>query len=522
MPANSINAGVQRSVAKGVMSAATWQVAKIVASALAAPILARLLTPAGYGQYAFYLAVVMVAWPIANAGMLQVLSRYTAQRPDDGAWRRNIASVAGPANLVGTLIVGGAILAWLWLTGNSESARMAAVIVAVAIAFEQLGHFARGVLYGAHQDERANLPAAAGAVLGSVLSVALALAGLGLAGALLGLALANAISGLVTAALAAPLLRGGSAQRRETQPRMGELLRFGFGSALFLTLSQAMYRADAMLILPLAGAEQAGLYAAATQWSEFVWFLPLAVQSVMIQSTSKLWIDGRVDEIAALLNNMVRLVALGTALILIVIMLFAGQIMQVYFGPAFAGASLPLRVLAPGVFGYSLARILHPVIQARGNVGALLPLIAGAAVLNIVLNILLMPVMGSVGAALSSCLTYGGLIVLYERQLRAYGVHAFAGFNLARFGLLCVVTAVLAAPAILIPAPLPAIAVGGAVAVAVFGFGALLLRLVSPDELRKLTQHLPGPIGRLAGRAMNPIALFVTRATTRASVGTVR
>lgn len=513
-----MNAGAQPGVAKGVMSAATWQAGKIVASALAAPILARVLTPAGYGQYAYYLAIVMVAWPIANAGMLQVLSRYAAQRPDDAAWRKRIASVAGPANMLGTLLVGGAILGWLWLTANSDSARTAAVIVAVAIAFEQLGHFGRGVLYGARQDERANLPAAAGAVLGSGLSVVLALAGLGLGGALLGLALGNAFTGLVTAALAAPLLRGADLPQAAAPPRVRELLRFGLASVLFLTLSQALYRADAMLILPLAGAEQAGLYAAATQWSEFVWFLPLAVQSVMIQSTSRLWVEGRIEEIAALLNTMVRLVALGTALILIVIMLFADSILHVYFGPAFAGASLPLRVLAPGVFGYSLARILHPVIQARGNVGALLPLIAGAAALNVVLNILLMPVMGSVGAALSSCLTYGGLIFLYERQLRAYGVRAFAAFSLSRFALLCAGTALLASPALFIPAPLLAIAAGGAVSVVVFGLGALLLGLVSPDELRNLVRHLPKPLGRLAGRALDPITVCATRRAARTSV----
>lgn len=517
-----MSAGTRHGVAKGVMTAATWQVAKIAASALAAPVLARLLAPTGYGQYAYYLAIVMVAWPIANAGMLQVLSRYASQRPDDAAWRKGVAAIAGPVNLIGALVVGGAVLAWLWLTARTDDARMAAVIVFVAIAFDQLGHFARGVLYGARQDERANLPAAAGAVLGSVLSVVLALAGLGLTGALLGLALANVVSGIATTALAAPLLRGTEPPHAETKPRTGELLRFGFGSALFLTLSLALYRADAMLILPLAGAEQAGLYAAATQWSEFVWFLPLAVQSVMIQSTSKLWVEGRIDEISTLLHNMVRLVALGTGLILIVIMLFADQIMQAYFGPAFAGASLPLRLLAPGVFGYSLARILHPVMQARGNIGALLPLIAGASALNIVLNIVLLPVLGSVGAALSSCLTYGGLIFLYERQLRTYGVRAFAGFNLARFGLLCAATIGLAAPALLISTPLISIALGGAVSVIVFGVGALLLRLIHVDELRRLARRLPRPLDGLVNHAINPIAGFVLRIEARASINTGR
>ena len=55
-----------KAVSKGIVSVGSWSVAKLATAAVVLPILARLLGIEGYGQYAYYLAV-LLPLPIAKS-----------------------------------------------------------------------------------------------------------------------------------------------------------------------------------------------------------------------------------------------------------------------------------------------------------------------------------------------------------------------------------------------------------------------------------------------------------------------
>ena len=146
-----------------------------------------------------------------------------------------------------------------------------------------------------------------------------------------------------------------------------ELLRFGLTAMVFSVLNMALCALDVILVRHLAGGAQAGLYAAAVQWSQFVWFIPIAVEGVMLQSTARLWAERRVGDVSSLVSRLLRYVMLGTAFLLLIVFALGDQIVILYFGPQFAEAALALRLLVPGAFCYAMARVLWPVIQAGGD-----------------------------------------------------------------------------------------------------------------------------------------------------------
>ena len=80
-----------KAVSKGIVSVGGWSVAKLATSAVVLPILARLLGIEGYGQYAYYLAVLLLSSQFANVGMMQTMTRRIAERPDDVSWCRAVA-----------------------------------------------------------------------------------------------------------------------------------------------------------------------------------------------------------------------------------------------------------------------------------------------------------------------------------------------------------------------------------------------------------------------------------------------
>ena len=486
----------RRSLVPAVLSGALWSSSKVIASAIATPVFARMLGPEGYGQFAYYVGILFVASPFADGGISWILPKELSEHGADLPRRRALITFcarlqATTAPLVWLLV--GLFLAY-FAPGPEPSGRVATALIAL-LAGEALWRFSRGVLYGMHQEATANTAATLGAVLAPVFGVALVAAGSGVAGVLGGLAAGSLITGTLALARALPFLRPACAADAGGPPPAlpaARLLRFGASSVLFSALTLGLYRADAILVRHFSNDTQAGLYAAAVQWSEFVWFVAIAAEAVMLQTAAPHWAARRIDEITTLVARAVRWVVLVTTHLLLVVGILAEPILEVYFGGDFAQAATVMRLLVPGVLAFAVARVMGPVIQARGRVGTMVAVIATGTALNVLLNLLLLPTWGAMGSAIATTVTYGGVALTYLVTLRREGVSPLRDLRLARLGLLAVATAAaLLLVRTLLAGPIAVVAVGGALATLVYWAGALWIGVVDGDELRGLLDAMP-------------------------------
>ncbi len=493
-------------VSVGVWTGIIWNASKILASALLMPFVARLMGAEGYGQYAYYLALIFLASALARLGVPYTLTKYLAERPADPAWRHGLIRYGAWVQSLGGLIAVVGLLAFLGARADATTG-LAALAVVAALVGDQAAYFGRGVLYGLRREAAANNAAALGAVLAPALGLALAAAGLGVVGVVAGLAVANLIMAALT--LRAAVVGAGPAPASGASPLpVRALIKFGLSASLFSILHLALYRADAVLIRHLSTDAQAGVYAAAVQWVEFVWFVGIAVESVMLQASVRLWLDNQLAAITALVGRFLRLVALGTTLMLVVVLGLADHILSLYFGPGFEGAALTLRLMAPGVFGFALARVMWPVVQARGQAGPLLGAMGAGLAANLLLNLWLTPQWGALGAAAATSLAYAGVGVAYLLILRAWGVRLFSVSHSLRLG--AVAAAALTVIGLIAAALQPAwlaILVGGGGGTAVFGAGAVLLGLVEAQDVEAVLARLPAawrPAGLRLITALKP------------------
>ena len=493
-----------KTVSKGIVSVGTWSATKLLVTGLILPLYSRLLGIEGYGQYAYYVALLLLASQPANCGMRQTLTRYLAERTEDRAWHRQMARFAGCVNAVAAGLVGVIVASWLLssLPLEFRSFLLTAVVIGLLWS-EQLLQHAGGILYGLHREEQATLPASLGIVFGGAFGVGLAAAGFGVLGALSGMLAAGIIVAVVTMCLAQRAL-GGSGQRERERPLpRRELLQFGLSSMAYAGIAMTLYSIDVVLVRHFAGDQQTGLYAAAVQWSEFVWFLPIAIEGVMLQTTARLWVQGQVDDITQLVSRLMRYVALTTAFLLLFVLVFSEQILTLYFGPEFIEAAVPLQLLVPGAFAFSLARVIRPVIQARGWVMTLLKVVVAATIVNIALNVALIPSWGAAGASVATSVSFIGVAMAYVRLLQVEGAHPFQSFAAGRFIVLCAITL-----AVLVPIPLAissswmALMMGGILALVVYWTGAFWLGLLRVRELERIVESLPGPLHRLGIKLM--------------------
>ncbi|GAB3379668.1 lipopolysaccharide biosynthesis protein [Azotobacter armeniacus] len=194
----------------------------------------------------------------------------------------------------------------------------------------------------------------------------------------------------------------------------GELLRFGSRSHPDVLFQQILMRADYLLIGLLLDSQALGYYAMATAAAELLFIVPEAVTTPLMK---RLLQQGegieQLTPLALRLTGTAMLVAcLGMALI-------GEWLIVLLFGSAFRPAYPALLALLPGIFSLCYSSILHLDLLGKERPGTLSVFAGGAAALNLLLAVLLIPHWGIVGASIASSVAYSALalamLLLYWR-----------------------------------------------------------------------------------------------------------
>ncbi|MCW3137388.1 MAG: polysaccharide biosynthesis C-terminal domain-containing protein, partial [Methanophagales archaeon] len=153
-------------------------------------------------------------------------------------------------------------------------------------------------------------------------------------------------------------------------------------------------------------ATDVGHYAVAVGLSRFFWIVPQAVQTITYPTTSEYWTKNN----HAALQKMIDKSMKNTACVLLPIGLgvgfFARDIITFIFGEEFIYAVLPLQILLIGTsINGSTSRAIGGSLSAVGRPDLDLKKVSISALSNIILNILLIPYFGIVGAAIATAVS---------------------------------------------------------------------------------------------------------------------
>ncbi|HKJ57911.1 MAG TPA: oligosaccharide flippase family protein, partial [Halobacteriales archaeon] len=280
-----------------------------------------------------------------------------------------------------------------------------------------------------------------------------------------------------------------------------ELLQFNTMSVLLVFLMMSLYHVDILMLQPLAGSEQVGYYKAALKLAEFLWFVPLAIQTVFVHSTSELWSRDRLDQITELATRTTRYTLLTTAVMALGIAALADAVVPIYFGPTATPAIEPLLLLLPGALGFAAARPLIATAQGKGDLKYPILATGSAALINAALNLSLIPTYGIRGAAVATSVGYGSMFVFHLWSARQIGVEPLAD---ARTGRIALTTLLAAGPILylptVIPDPLLALVVVPPVGLTLFLSVAIATGALDAMEPIEVLGSFPSPIGAWADR----------------------
>jgi O-antigen/teichoic acid export membrane protein len=121
-------------------------------------------------------------------------------------------------------------------------------------------------------------------------------------------------------------------------------------------------------------------------------------------------VDPKTDagRIAAVLTRTTIVVALLTAIPAFVL---GPRLVRFVYGSEFADAGVALRLILPGVVAYSVVAILSRYIVGRGRPGTSTVVLLLGLFTNVVMNLVLIPRYGILGAAAASSISYAATAV---------------------------------------------------------------------------------------------------------------
>jgi O-antigen/teichoic acid export membrane protein len=173
-------------------------------------------------------------------------------------------------------------------------------------------------------------------------------------------------------------------------------------------MSFLVLRIDLLMVQYLLGAEEAGYYSIATSMGDVFCMLPVVVGAILFPKLSGFASDGQkwslTKEASLWVTAFISLFAILAAIL-------ARPTIQFFYGEAFIPAVSPFLWLLPGLIILSVNTVFMNYFASIGMPSVVVYSPAIATLLNIGMNLKLVPWLGIVGASLSSGVCYGVMLL---------------------------------------------------------------------------------------------------------------
>ena len=150
---------------------------------------------------------------------------------------------------------------------------------------------------------------------------------------------------------------------------------------------------------------EAGYYSVAVNLATLTTFVLTAINSMSAPKFSELFHSGRLDELFQVARKATRLIFWTTCPILLFLAAFGNPLLSLLFGHDYTIVYGAMLLLVIGQFVNSISGSTGIFMNMTGNQKAFRNIIASAAGINILLNLLLTPSIGFTGAALSGMIS---------------------------------------------------------------------------------------------------------------------
>lgn len=395
--------------------------------------LARVMGHGEYGLYTYILAWVTIGAIFCNLGLPGAILRFVPKYITQGDWGRFQGVIRGASkftfavSIVGALL--GTILAFsLHAYGRLENFNFIPVLLGIwTLPLIALENIQRSLFRGCRQMVSAYGPSN---VLRPLLLMVIAAAIFVWQGKPLSsktLFIITLASYVILISTQQILIHNRLLTQGKLEQPIYELrswLRVSLPLLLIVGSVIILYQTDVLMIGALLEPTQVGLYNAATKTSNLTTFVYTAVEAIAAPTISSLYVAGDRHQMQKVVTTMANLVFWPTIAVTLFIVIFSNQILGM-FGSEFVVARSSLIILMLGQLVNATTGPVGYLLDLTGHQDQSARVRFCTAFLNIVLNLIFIPLFGIMGAAMATAIAV--IIdntVIYFLAVKYVGVHA--------------------------------------------------------------------------------------------------
>lgn len=412
---------------RGGMGSLAVKVVSLLLGFVLAVLLARVLGPENYGIYGFTLALVRLVAIPAQVGLPNLVVRETAKAGARENWAlmRGIWRWATNYVVISSVLLLGCVWLGLFLFDDRLSdSRFEALIVALPlIPLVALGNIRAGALRGLHLVVLSQIPEK---IIRISVFIIFSLVFLLMmdgetfnASRALGLnVLAAATAFFLGATILWKVRPAGVRNESSIQIKASQWRRAVIPLAMISGLQFLNSHADILLLGLLRGDREVGLYRVAVQFANLVVFGLGAINMVLHPHIAKLHMNGeheKLQRLAILSARVVFILALPPVLVFV---LFGPWLLGTIFGDEYSPAYVPLAILVIGQLVNAGMGSVGALLNMTGHESDTARVMLGTFIMNIVLNLVLIPQFGIGGAATATTVTFVAWNIILWRLVR--------------------------------------------------------------------------------------------------------
>ncbi len=199
---------------------------------------------------------------------------------------------------------------------------------------------------------------------------------------------------------------------RKTWLKTSAPLALQDGASLMVSYS------DILVLSFFVSPTEIGIYFAATRIAQIVGFVRFAASAGTANVFSKLSAQGKTDELKSLSRATIR-ISFWLSVIACICLAIAGPLLLKLFGAGFVAGYPVLLVLMAGLLVQAAFSSAEDLLNMTGHQGMTASSYFGALVVNLVLNLALIPYFGLIGAAIATSLSIGFRVIYLAIGVRS-------------------------------------------------------------------------------------------------------
>lgn len=276
-------------------------------------------------------------------------------------------------------------------------------ILAPVFPFSLVGGILLGLLNGRREMKKYGTATIVQGVLMTLISVFLIYKGLGVSGVVIGVLLSSVgwcLFLIWTSRMYFEIMLDNYVEISK------ELLLFGIQIVGANAINVINYQADTLMIGYFLTATDLGYYGVAAGLCKFFWIIPNVIQTITYPATSEYLGTKNQEALQIMIDRSMKYTAIILLPIGLGIGFFAEYLIIAIYGAEFNKAVPPMLILIAGTVIYGIVRSIGSSVTGAGRPDLELKVVGISATINIVLNGLLIPSHGIVGAAIATMISF--------------------------------------------------------------------------------------------------------------------